>query len=111
MSLPYSERDFDGMSPSASHPGKPGLLAKLVGLLNSVSAKATILATQSSIVVQLDPALDGKPVIATMNTTDATLLHVEAAVWDGSGGLTITGGPAAAVATADIEVSYRVDAS
>lgn len=108
MSLPYSERDFDGMSPSASHPGKSGLLAKLVGLLNSVSGRATISSGTSSVAVQLDPALDGKPAVATLNTVDGTLTSVLTAVWDGSGQLTITGN---ANATADVVVSYIVDAS
>ena len=108
MVLPYSERDFDGMSPSASHPGKNGLLAKLVGLLNSVSGVLTIGSGNATVAVQLDPALDGKPAIATLADQDGTLTHVESAEWDGNGQLTITGN---ANATADTRVSYFVDAS
>ena len=66
---------------------------------------ATILLGNDAIIVALGATLDGSPVTATMNDTDATATNVETCSWDGGGNLTIT---ANANATANADVFYIV---
>lgn len=91
MTLKYNKRDFDGMLPNVSQPGK-GFIEDLVGMLNgrtnslglTSTNPATILAGQSSVVVALAPELDGKPVTSTLMDVDATALNAGAATWGGA---------------------------
>jgi hypothetical protein len=106
--FPYTQDDMDGMSPSRSHPGKGNFLKKFIALMNSVGGQAVILAGQTHVTVQLDPAYFGSAATATLNFIDATASSIKAATIDDTGLLTITANAAAAANTA---VSYYVDAS
>lgn len=106
MALTYRLEDLDGMTPSRSHPDGKDLAKDLVGSLNGPAGLATLLAGNSTVDVQLDAALDGKPAFAMMNGIDATATQALSATWDGSGKLTLT---ANANATADVTMAYFVD--
>ena len=44
----------------------------------------------SSILIQFTAALNGAPAVATLMTNDATANSIDSAVWNGTGGLTVT---------------------
>jgi hypothetical protein len=84
-------------------------------MLNSVFGQTTIAIGASSVVVDVDPALHGRPLVAALNgvvatgAADATATFLHSARWSTSvnGRFTIA---VNANATAVVGVSYRVEA-
>jgi len=72
---------------AASNIALPG-----VGVNNAqvVSHSATIGAVANTVVIAFGLALDGLPVSAVLGFVDITATHVQTAVWDGAGNLTVT---------------------
>lgn len=113
MTLPYNVRDFDGMDPSIAHPDSKNTARDLTAHLNDVRGKTTIGIGAASVVVDVDPALHGQPLQATLNGVvatgvgDATATTLLNAAWHATtlGRFTLT---VNANATAVIGLSYWV---
>lgn len=79
--------------------GTPG-----AATINNPAGKVAIALGAASVVVTNSLVTANSCILATLNTTDATLLYIKSVV-PGSGSFTITGN---AVATADVKVSFLV---
>lgn len=106
MGLPYQAQDLDGMTPSRGHPDGKNLAKDLVARANDVRGSATILAGQNNVVLSFDAAYNGLPVLTSLTgAADGTLTSIVSTVWNGTGGLTITGN---ANATGNKTLAYQV---
>lgn len=111
MALKYDARSFDGLPMSIGH--MPDFASNLSDKLNAVSGTTTIAIGAATVNVDVDPALHGKALIATLNgvaatgAEDVTATSITSARWSGS----VTGRFSINVnanATAVIKVSYYV---
>ncbi len=102
-------RSFDGTGGGIGHGNADEALAQLVdngleAINNVISGTDVILSGQTTVVVAVGTAFNGKPVVATLNEVDG-VVHVVAAVV-AAGDLTIT---LSAVTTADRDVGFVID--
>lgn len=115
MTLPYNTRQFDGMTPSIGAPDGKNTVKDLVKWLNTVMGQTTIGVGVATVNVDVDAALHGRPVVASLNgvlatgAADATATSLTSVRWSA----TVTGRFSINVnanATAIVGVSYIVGA-
>lgn len=114
MTLPFNRQDLNGLGINAAQPEGKKMDEALTKALNAVSGTKTIAIGTLSVNVDVDRALHGQPVFATLNgkdsdgTADATATTLLTAGWSASvlGRFTIR---LNANATAIVRVSYRVE--
>ena len=82
------------------------LVTRVTELEKIRTATATVLDGQTSVLVEVAPAWDGRRVLATLNTQQAANVAVRSAIWDGNGNVTVR---LTVAATGDVVVSLLVD--
>lgn len=116
MALPFNRKNFDGLAPNLGAISEnSGALATLVKWLNSVFGQTTIAIGAATVNVDVDPALHGRPLLASLNgvvatgAADATATSLTSVRWHATtlGRFSIN---VNANATAVIGVSYFVGA-